>query len=539
MLDELLTPRFYRLRIGWKRRTLAARGIRGERKERLRRPALLAACVAFVWCLPAIAEPPPATGAGAATAETPSAEPAALQTGSIPEQPLVESRAAAIETARQKAADQLADLRRTISLTQETVKSLDAEIDALGADRDKIRQAMIDAAAAQKTISLGIATAERRLGTLTDEEATVKTSLRARRGLLAEVLGALERMGRKPPPALLVKPEDALGSVRSAILLGAVVPSIRKETDALVADLQRLASIRKAASDEKARYVAGLTRQKEEETRLAKLFDEKQKLEATSRDRREAERQRAAELASRATSLNDLIASLETELQSAKAAEDAARRQAAEDARKRQDAEAAAAKPIPPADSPATSAPGSAAPDPAAPSANAPSYDIASLRRDMQRLAPAAAFSTLKGRLSQPVAGDQLIGFGETDSLGSPASGVTFAARGGDVVTAPADASVLYSGPFRSYGQLLILNAGDGYHIVLAGMDRIDVDVGQFVLAGEPVAVMGVRRLASASGSDFAPSVPSLYVEFRKDGKPVDPAPWWSDGPSGRTRNDS
>ena len=83
--------------------------------------------------------------------------------------------------------------------------------------------------------------------------------------------------------------------------------------------------------------------------------------------------------------------------------------------------------------------------------------------------------------------------------------------------------------PFRNYGQVLILNAGGGYHVVLAGMDRISVNVGQFVLTGEPVAVMG-GGVASrrAAGGVRAPSQPVLYVEFRKDGTPIDPSPWWA-----------
>ena len=86
--------------------------------------------------------------------------------------------------------------------------------------------------------------------------------------------------------------------------------------------------------------------------------------------------------------------------------------------------------------------------------------------------------------------------------------------------------SVLYAGPFRSYGQLLILDAGDGYHVVLAGMSRINVTLGQSVLAGEPVGRMakpGWRAPRLQAGN----SGPELYIEFRKDGKPVDPAPWW------------
>ena len=73
----------------------------------------------------------------------------------------------------------------------------------------------------------------------------------------------------------------------------------------------------------------------------------------------------------------------------------------------------------------------------------------------------------------------------------------------------------------------MIINAGGGYHILLAGMERITVELGQFVLTGEPVAVMGsAPKVASVSA--FGSSDPVLYVEFRKDGNSIDPSPWWA-----------
>jgi septal ring factor EnvC (AmiA/AmiB activator) len=80
---------------------------------------------------------------------------------------------------------------------------------------------------------------------------------------------------------------------------------------------------------------------------------------------------------------------------------------------------------------------------------------------------------------------------------------------------------------FRNYGQLLILDAGGGYHVLLAGMDKISVDQGQFVVTGEPVAVMGGGMQAPAAFTSGS-GRPVLYVEFRKDGTPVDPGPWWA-----------
>ena len=142
-------------------------------------------------------------------------------------------------------------------------------------------------------------------------------------------------------------------------------------------------------------------------------------------------------------------------------------------------------------------------------------------------MAPAIAFASAKGVLPLPVNGVRMREFGAPDKLGGSEKGLSIATRAAAQVTSPCDGWVVYAGPFRSYGQLLILNAGGGYHVLLAGMERISVDLGQFVLTGEPVAVMGAGpRIAAlvAVGS----SQPVLYVEFRKDGTPVDPSPWWA-----------
>jgi septal ring factor EnvC (AmiA/AmiB activator) len=102
------------------------------------------------------------------------------------------------------------------------------------------------------------------------------------------------------------------------------------------------------------------------------------------------------------------------------------------------------------------------------------------------------------------------------------------ATRSEAIVTTPCDGWVSFAGPYRSYGQLLIVNAGQGYYIVLAGMDKINVNVGQFVLAGEPVAVMGDSSVKTAAAIAVGAVQPVLYVEFRKDGVAIDPGPWWA-----------
>jgi septal ring factor EnvC (AmiA/AmiB activator) len=137
--------------------------------------------------------------------------------------------------------------------------------------------------------------------------------------------------------------------------------------------------------------------------------------------------------------------------------------------------------------------------------------------------------------LPLPVNGVKTRDFGAPDQLGGTEKGISITTRAGAQVTAPCDGWVVYAAPYRSYGQLLILNAGGGYHVLLAGMERISVDLGQFVLTGEPIAVMGGGTQVASRIVTGSPQ-PVLYIEFRKDGTPVDPSPWWATSDSEKVR---
>jgi septal ring factor EnvC (AmiA/AmiB activator) len=154
--------------------------------------------------------------------------------------------------------------------------------------------------------------------------------------------------------------------------------------------------------------------------------------------------------------------------------------------------------------------------------------------RDPARLAPKIPFQEARGVLPAPVSGEVVRGFGAPDGVGGTTRGISFSTRAGAIVSSPADGWVAFAGPFRSFGRLLIINAGGGYYLLLAGMEQISVEVGQFVLAGEPVAMMGLGS-APSTGTGGS-SEPVLYVEFRKDGGSIDPAPWWHKSQSEKVR---
>ena len=373
----------------------------------------------------------------------------------------------------------------------ETEAALKREIEQFGADRRKLNQDLIDTAARLRGVEGKISGTEARLKPLDANEATIRKSLDGRRALIGEVLAALQRIGHRPPPALIASPEDALQSVRTAMLLGAVLPEMRHEVEALASDLGELLNVRKKIAAERDQLNSEVASLGAEQARMTALIGERQKQQAEREQALAAERTRASDLARQVDNLKDLIGKLEQGL-------DPAIRESREAAR-------------------------------------SDSRPALSAFRDPGRLTPAIAFVSLRGQVPSPVNGVKLKEFGAPDGHGGLEKGLSIATRAGAQVTAPADGWVVYAGAFRSYGQLLILNVGGGYHVLLAGMDRISVDLGQFVLTGEPVAVMGSgSHIAAilATGS----SQPVLYIEFRKDGVPVDPGPWWAAGEGEKVR---
>ena len=229
-----------------------------------------------------------------------------------------------LEARRSQTLDERAQIVDRIALSEERIGELSAEIEALQKDHETLTAALLRTADAERRLSAEIEQRAERLEELGAQRDYVRGSLLARREVLAEVLGALQRMGRNPPPAILVRPDDALSSVRSAILLGAVVPELRAETEVLIADLNELSRLASSMETERTRLVVAMTSQIEERQRMNLLAEEKRRLQMRSEAQLAREQERATELASEAGSLEELIASLESEITSVREAESAA-----------------------------------------------------------------------------------------------------------------------------------------------------------------------------------------------------------------------
>jgi murein hydrolase activator len=410
--------------------------------------------------------------------------PAASQTAAPPPQ-----TAAGTPDAMQQRAQELEAARQQQKSAADMQAKLKADIAAIGQDRSKLNQQLIDIAAQVRAVENSIGDAESRLRALDSREQQIRLTLGSRRAEVVEVLAALQRAGRRTPPALLVTPEDALQSLHTAMLLGAVVPELRGRADELAGNLGQLVGLRKAIGAERDRLASNRDKIRSDQTRLAALIDERQRKQAAIEKDMEAESGRAIALAKQVDTLQGLIGKMEQDVKSAAKAAATANAQGV----------------------PAT--------------ANG-KPDLAALKNPNRR-SPAIAFASAKGLLAFPVNGNKIRDFGGSDGAGGADKGISLATRPGAQVTTPCDGWVVYAGPFRSYGQLLILNAGGGYHVLIAGMERISVNIGQFVLTGEPVATMGTTSQVASILATNA-SQPVLYVEFRKDGTPIDPGPWWA-----------
>lgn len=347
-----------------------------------------------------------------------------------------------------------------------------ARIEALQQQRAKLAQEiaalqdrMVAAAKRAQELEAGLDEIAGTLATLEESLDTKEAELAGRRKQLDASLAALGWLALQPPAALLIGAERPLDRLRGALLLGSAVPALKTRMSDLrtsLAELERLKqeiAQRKAAMETESTSLAGENRD------IAKMVEARQALASKTGAEQAATAKRVEKLAAEAQDLRDLLARL--------------------------------ASLTPPAKS------DSASPD---------ETQLAALPGPTSR----RLFPDPPTAIALPAAGTVLAGFGDPLETGGQSQGVTFRTRSEAQVVAPFDGQVVFKGPFRGYGAILIIEHAGGYHSLLAGLGRIDVTLGQWVKEGEPVGQMG----PVANGG------PKLYVELRRGGQPIDPAPW-------------
>jgi septal ring factor EnvC (AmiA/AmiB activator) len=424
----------------------------------------------------------------------------------------------------QEAAQQLKAGRDKFDDTERRAQALRSDVAQINEERGKLTGQLQETARLIQKSEAQMSVIEGRRDDLEAQQKLLHGSLAQRHGSMAKLLLAMQSMGRNPPPAIITRREDALQMVRSALLLGRAFPELRAQADELTGRLGELMKVMSAIAVEREKLQSETLRLKEAQTRLASLMETKRhSLGERQRELQEV-RMEADEIAKKVSSLSDLISALD---------ETVAKRTELG----RYEAEMAGETKLPPPPGTSDPAPGPDAGSKGTQVAVALGPAVTPPRMiemapaggpfagSPGRMKPAVAFHVAKAQLPLPAHGRRVLSFGETTSNGRKSQGIVIETRHSAQVTSPCDGWVVYAGEFRSYGQLLIINAGGGYHVLLAGLSHIDAQLGQFVLAAEPIGTMSAAPKGKAQDN-----APVLYVEFRKEGRPLDPDPWWYEG---------
>jgi septal ring factor EnvC (AmiA/AmiB activator) len=368
---------------------------------------------------------------------------------------------ALIAASSASAADRLRDVQRAITDQQERLTYLGLQAEELAAEIARLQGELIAAAKHVQEREEELTRLERTLAALESLEREKSQALSAHRGDMSQLLGALQRLSIEPRETLVLGWRSPMDAVVTAQLLGFALPPIEAKADRLRTDLEEIADLRRQALRQRQDIALATASLKDARESLQQLVTLKASLRQTTEDERQAAAARIRALTEQADDLRDLLAAL------------------------------------PPATAQADA-----------------STALAAIR--LERPEDLQPFPTKRVGLKPPVSGTLLIRFGAEAPDGSSSHGVTFETQPEGQIVAPHDGQIVFRGPFRGYGEILIMEHRGGYHTLLAGLGRTDVVVGQWLLAGEPIGVT-----ESPSGGKAR-----LYVELRRNGRPIDPWPW-------------
>ena len=325
---------------------------------------------------------------------------------------------------------------------------------------------------------------ENKLAALKEDLATKETAFAKENNSLVQTLASLQNMSLNPSEAVILQPLSPVDIIRSAILLRETVPFLNEKSSKLKTDLdsvyQQKKKVEETVAETKKRQELLEKQQAEMRTLMKKKAGMRKVLETKG-----AETQKLAEnLSSKAKNLRDLLDELERQKELARKKQEEAERLAALKRQKELKRQ------------------------------KTPHVISTKEHEDIKKQAKGGRFAKAKGSLSRPVRGTVITEYGQMLSKGVTSKGIVYKTRPEAQVIAPYDGTVIFSGPFKGYGNIIIVEHGDGYLSLLAGLGVIDCEPGQMLLAGEPVGTMPDSSNAK------------LYVEIRKDRHPINPAPW-------------
>ncbi|MBT3358569.1 MAG: peptidoglycan DD-metalloendopeptidase family protein [Rhodospirillales bacterium] len=416
----------------------------------------------------------------------------------------------------------LQEINKAIAKEQKDDQARRKKAAAIVVEVRELRGRMIAAAKATQKFETEVTRIEGHLGELVRAESIKAAKLAERREQFALVLSALQRIARHPPESLIAQPLDANSLVRSAILLRTAVPEIESRTAELRREIGELETLRAKASAKRTELASATSGMEKERTALDALIGKKQALKRRADARSKKAERRINQLARQAKDLRELMARIAAERKSREQAERKAKEEAARLARIEAEKRAKQQRKTRDAKIEAEAEAKAKAEAQAKAQAEAEAEAEAVAKAETSEIVGIGKGDELvpitqaRGKLPFPASGHVVIRYGQATETGMTQKGISIKTRDGARVVAPYDGLVVFAGQFRGYGQILILEHGEGYHTLLAGLTRIDTVLGQWLASGEPVGLM-------EKGDRDAPV---LYVELRRNGQPINPLPW-------------
>jgi len=416
-----------------------------------------------------------------------------------------------------QSSEDLQQIQEQIDQGKIEASELKQKADRLAKDVAQLQQQLVRSAAEVQDAESEATELEQELAALSAREQTNAADLDRKRAQLSQTLIALERLSLRPPQVAFLSDRTPVDEARAATLMAAATRALDDRARQLQSDLAEVQELREVAAARQEELAASVDRLAQENQHLASLLNEKAKLQEATLAQSQEQKKRVGQLADQAESLKELLDRLEAaraeeEARQQAADAEAAKKEAAKKEAERQAVEREAAQQTESGEAtPAGEATGAGEQVAAVPRTTPPAMRLQPPPADLP------AFPKRIGGLVQPARGEIAAKFGQkTDAFGE-GKGMVIATRSGAQVVTPFDGQIVFEGPFRSYGQILIIEHRGGYHTVLAGLAHVDVVVGQWLKAGEPVGAM----------IDTAQGRPQLYVELRRSGQPFDPAPWF------------
>ncbi len=385
----------------------------------------------------------------------------------------------------------LAKMEREVQAQNLEHKKLQAQATQISLELTRISKDMIASAKQIQNSEEKISRMESELETLRADLKKAEENFVVEDDNLIKTLSALQNLALKPTEALFVQPLTPVEIIRSAMLLREAVPYLQENAARIREDLEKIEAQKNLVEKQVARIIRQKKILEKEHEQMKALVQRKSKIRNAVEIKSVKAKKKVEQLASQANDLRDLLNKLEKQRQ------EKLRRQEEE---RRRLAELKAAE--------------------ARRAAEETKKLEEKQRADLIKFKPEVInevgenFVKAKGHLLRPARGPVVTAYGEQMSKGVTSKGIIIKTRSQAQVISPYDGTVIFAGPFRGYGNLIIIEHGQGYLSLLAGLEEVDCELGQMLLAGEPVGQMPESGDAR------------LYVELRKDNHPVNPLTW-------------